>query len=110
MDNFLLDSAGTGTRQELDDTNMALVNSVDSQRDNQQLNTSTSSQPRTTITASVTAILNSAANVMQSSAGTLLGLRTRSIDASAYEEVAVQGPNKRGAQLKRSRSTTREKK
>ena len=109
MDNFLHDSAGT--RQELD-TNMA-VSSVDSQKDNQQLNTSTSSsQPRTTITASVTAILHSAANLMQSSAGTLLGLRTRSSDASAHEEVVVQGSSKSDAQLtnKRSRSTTSEKK
>ena len=111
MDNFLRDSAGT--RQELDDTNMA-VSSVDSQKDNNQLNTSTSSsQPRTTITASVTAILHSAANLMQSSAaGTLLGLRTRSSDASAHEEVVVQGSSKSDAQLtnKRSRSTTSEKK
>lgn len=87
MDKFLLDS---GIRQELGtdsmptNTNMA-VDSVDSQ-DNEQLNTASSSRPRMMITASVNAIFHSASNLLQST-GTLLGLRTRSNDASAHEEV-----------------------
>jgi hypothetical protein len=90
MDKFILDSAVT--RQELGtdsmptNTNMA-VDSADSQ-DKEQLNTSsTSSRPRTTIASSVTAFFHSATNLMQSTADSLLGLRTRSNDASAHEEI-----------------------
>ena len=124
MDKFLLDS---GTRQELDtdsmptNTNMA-VESVDSQ-DNEQLNTGSSSRPRTILPASVTAIVT---NFLQST-GTLLGLRTRSNDASAYEEidnpsvayfnnpilasseVVAKSSSNKQPQSKRSRSSTSKK-
>ena len=125
MDKFLLDS---GTRQELGtdsmptNTNMA-VESVDSQ-DNEQLNTGSSSRPRTILPASVTAIVT---NLLQST-GTLLGLRTRSNDASAYEEidnpsvvayfnnpilasseVVAKSSSNKQPQSKRSRSSTSKK-